>query len=251
MQIAKIGSGMQPSTLDEAMNLAQRIANSEIVPKNYRNKPDDILVSIMLGAECGLSAIQSLQNIAVINGRPSIYGDAMLALVQNHTSFESIKETFDDETMTATCTVTRKGSEPHTTTFSKADAELAKLWTKGGVWSQYPKRMLQMRARGFALRDQFSDALLGLISREEAEDIPMMDITNQSHIVTDDNAPAKQVEAELVINPTMSQDRFKSNFAQYEALIKSGKKTHAEVIYTLRGKYDLTAAQIKEIEEIK
>ena len=51
-------------------------------------------------------------------------------------------------------------------------AKKASLWTKPGPWQQYPDRMLQMRARGFALRDTFADVLRGLISREEAEDMP-------------------------------------------------------------------------------
>lgn len=272
MNMIKTEVSMQPKTLDEAMNLSQRISKSEIVPKIYRNKPDDILVAIMLGAECGLSAIQSLQNIAVINGKPSIYGDAMLALVQNHAAFESITETFDDGTMTATCTVKRKGSEPHVTTFSQSDAERAGLWqteemverkkyqsqdtykTKNdSPWWKYPKRMLQMRARGFALRDQFSDALLGLISREEAEDYisTITDITKESYVVTDENVTAKQTTAELVALPIMSDERFNSNLTQYESVINSGKKTNADVIYTLRGKYDLTDKQVQIIEAIK
>jgi len=269
MQLAKIQGGMQPQNLEEAFSLATRISKSEIVPKSYRNKPDDILVSIMLGAECGLSAIQSLQNIAVINGRPSIYGDAMLALVQNSASFESIKETFNDETMTATCTVTRKGSDPHTVLFSQVDAERAGLWStlpkiekknyqtgefyevdNTSPWFRYPKRMLQMRARGFALRDQFSDALLGLISREEVEDYPK-DITEQSYVVTDDKEPAKETVVELDPLPTMTEARFKANMTQYQSLINSGKKTNAEVIYTLQGKYSLTKKQIKMLEDIK
>ncbi len=53
---------------------------------------------------------------------------------------------------------------------SKEDAKKAGLWGKAGPWSQYPKRMLQMRARSFALRDKFADALSGLIMAEEAQD---------------------------------------------------------------------------------
>jgi len=153
--------------------MAQMLASSEMVPKQYKGKPQDTLIAMMMGTELGLNPIQSLQNIAVINGKPSIYGDALLALVQNHRSFGGIEENFDDSTMTATCTVWRKGGNRHTQTFSQADAKAAGLWGKAGPWTQYGKRMLQMRARGFAVRGQFADALAGLITREEAEDIPV------------------------------------------------------------------------------
>jgi len=56
--------------------------------------------------------------------------------------------------------------------FSMADAARAGLKGKSGPWQQYPQRMLQMRARGFALRDAFPDVLRGLISAEVAMDIP-------------------------------------------------------------------------------
>ena len=127
---------------------------------------------------------RKLQNIAVINGRPCVWGDALPALAQNHPAWGGMEESFDDETMTATCTVWRKGGPRHSQSFSRADAEDAGLWGKRGnngqptPWITYPKRMLQLRARGFALRNQFADALAGLITREEAIDMPQeIDIT--------------------------------------------------------------------------
>lgn len=166
------GFKLEPQNMDDAMKMATMLSSSAMVPACYKGKPADTLVAMMMGNELGLNPIQALQNIAVINGKPSIYGDSMLALVQNHPAFDSISEEFDEATGVATCTVSRKGGEKHTQSFSKQDAETARLWGKAGPWTQYPKRMLQMRARGFALRSQFADALAGLISREEAEDMP-------------------------------------------------------------------------------
>ena len=77
--------------------------------------------------------------------------------------------------MRAVCTVMRAHGEMIEKTiryFSVANAKTAKLWGKQGPWTQYPERMLAQRARGFALRDAFPDALKGIITREEAEDIP-------------------------------------------------------------------------------
>jgi hypothetical protein len=165
-----------PKDFEEAWRFADMIAKSELAPKDYRGKPTNAMCAIIMGLEVGLSPMQAIQNIAVINGRPSLYGDAMLAVVQNHWAFEYIKETLDESNMTATCIVKRKGGDEHIVTFSRADAVKAKLWEKSGPWTDYPKRMLQMRARGFALRDQFGDALRGFNSREEQQDI--LDITS-------------------------------------------------------------------------
>lgn len=179
---------LTPSNLKEAMEYATIIANSAMVPKAYQNKPGDILVAVQMGAELGLKPIQALQNIAVINSKPSVYGDALLALVQVHPSFEDIKEWFDEKTNTAFCSVKRKNQSEHTVSFSSEDAKKASLWGKIGPWSQYPKRMMQMRARGFALRDKFADALGGLITTEEAQDYPVngakVDVTSKAQTLS-------------------------------------------------------------------
>lgn len=163
-----------PQSMAEAMEYAKMIAGSSFCPKDMRDKPGDVLIAVQMGAELGLSPIQALQNISVINGRPCVWGDAALALAQSCPHYVSHKE-WEETTadgLVAYCEVTRKGSEPYIKCFSQKDAEKAGLWRKAGPWQQYPSRMLQMRARGFALRDKFSDALKGLITREEAMDCP-------------------------------------------------------------------------------
>lgn len=166
-----------PTNLTEAMEYASLLAKSTMVPRCYQGKPSEVLIAIQLGAELGLKPLQSLQNIATINGRPCIWGDAMLALVQATAIFEDIKEHYDEEKKAAVCTVKRKNQTEHTVIFSEEDAKKAGLWGKSNTpWVTYPKRMLQMRARGFALRDKFADALGGLITAEEAQDYPV-DVT--------------------------------------------------------------------------
>lgn len=159
---------IEPKNFGELMKYAEMIANSDLAPKDYKGKPGNVLVAIQMGAELGLKPMQALQNIAVINGRGTIWGDAALALVQSHPEYDGIKEEGDEKK--ATCTIKRKGEEPHTVTFTEEDAKIAGLWGKAGPWTQYKKRMLQVRARGFALRDKFPDALKGLILVEEARD---------------------------------------------------------------------------------
>lgn len=178
--IIKSGAfSLTPTTLDEAMKYADMLAKSTIVPKGYQNRAGDILVAVQMGQELGLKPIQALQNIAVINGKPSIYGDSLLALVKAHPACEDVIETFDPVKMEATCIAKRKGKADVVQTFSKERASKAQLWGKQGPWTQYPERMLQLRARGFALRDQFPDVLQGLILAEEAQDYPIENVTPQ------------------------------------------------------------------------
>lgn len=167
--------GFAPSTLTEAMQFSEHLASSSMVPRQYQGKPADILVAVQWGYEIGLAPMQALQNISVINGKPSVYGDAAMALVQASPVCEGVEEFFEGEgtpNPVAVCVASRKGRKPVRATFSVEDARRAGLWGKQGPWQAYPKRMLQMRARGFALRDAFPDVLKGLITIEEAQDYP-------------------------------------------------------------------------------
>ncbi len=166
-----------PQSWGDAMNYAQAIAKSNFCPKDYRHKPDDVLVAIQMGLEVGLKPMQALQNIAVINNRPCLWGDGALAVIQTSGQLEDIQETLEgdlEKDAIATCIVKRKGMKSAIKrTFSVIDARKAKLLNKPGPWQDYRGRMLQMRARGFALRDAFADVLRGLNIREEVEDIPV------------------------------------------------------------------------------
>lgn len=169
----------QITSLDKAIEYAKLIADSDLAPKDYRGKPGNVLIAMQFGSEIGLKPMQAIQNIAVINGRPTVWGDAMIALVQASPLCEYIHERFENGT--AYCTVKRAGDDrEYTYSFSKEDAKTAGLLTKPGVWSQYPERMLQMRARGFALRDKFSDVLKGIAMREEVMDYVIETRSEQS-----------------------------------------------------------------------
>ena len=167
--------GFAPQTLGEAMDFSHMLAKSQMVPKQYQGKPEDIMVAVQWGCEIGLAPMQALQNISVINGKPSVYGDAAMALVQASPVCEGVDESIEGEgtpNPVAVCIARRKGRNPVIVRFSVEDAKRAGLWGKQGPWQAYPKRMLQMRARGFALRDAFPDVLKGLITAEEAADFP-------------------------------------------------------------------------------
>jgi hypothetical protein len=169
---------LAPSNMTEAMEFAQMMAKSNIVPKDYQGNPGNVLVAVQWGMEVGLQPLQAMQNIAVINGRPSLWGDAMLALVQGSGLLEYFHEESTD--LVATCTIKRKGMPESVRTFSMDDAKRAGLLGKQGPWNNYPKRMMQMRARGFALRDNFADVLRGMHSAEEQQDMAAIQPTEKA-----------------------------------------------------------------------
>jgi hypothetical protein len=200
--------GFAPQTMTEAIDFSNMLSKSTMVPKAYQNKPEDVLVAVQWGYELGLAPLQALQNIATINGKPSVYGDAAMALVQNSPVCEDVKEYFEGEGTSnpiAVCVAKRKNRTEVISKYSVEDAKRAGLWNKQGPWTQYPKRMLQMRARGFALRDAFPDVLKGLITVEEAQDYPDDTPVAQAPQIKHANpldaiAPAVEVEVSEVVS---------------------------------------------------
>lgn len=169
------GGGVQsivPQDAEQAFRMAQMIHASGMAPRDMQT-PEKIVTSIIAGMEIGLKPFQSVQSFAVVNGRPTIWGDAALGLVQASGYLEDFEETVagDGEEMVATCFAKRSDRKsPIVRTFSVGDAKAAGLWKKQGPWTQYPKRMLQLRARAFAIRDGFPDVLKGIGIQEEVAD---------------------------------------------------------------------------------
>ena len=167
--------GVKLASLEDAFRFANAIVASGFAPRGME-KPEAVLVAIQLGAELGLTPMAALQNTAVINGRPAIYGDAALALVRASGLLESFNEEEVGEagkdSFGIRVTATRRDGSKGSETFTVADAKAAKLWGKSGPWTDYPRRMLKFRARGFVLRDVFGDVLKGLRTAEEVRDYP-------------------------------------------------------------------------------
>jgi hypothetical protein len=170
-------TGVTINTMAAAWTFANAIVRANLQPRGMN--PAQVMIALQMGAEIGLPPMQALKNIAVINGRPTVWGDALLAIAYSKNLIEDISETISGEgdDRTATCAIKRKGlNTPTVRVFSVTHAKKAGLWGKSGPWSQYPDRMLAMRARGFALRDAVPDALGGFTLAEEAMDMQVVDV---------------------------------------------------------------------------
>ena len=220
--------GLALATFDDAFRFASMVAKSDFAPKDFKGKPESCLLAIQHGSEVGLSPMQSLQSIAVINGRPTIWGDAALALVQASPVCEYVREYVEGEgdQLVAVCEAKRRGyPAPTVVRFSMADAKRAGLAGKSGPWAQYPCRMLTLRARGFALRNAFADALRGLITAEEAQDYPTPVVPPTP--VTVRQAKPETVVTKDVLDDPMARARLAvSRAATIEIL--DGLRTHVD-----------------------
>jgi len=213
------------------MRFSEVLSKSALVPKDYQGKPANCLVAIQWGMELGLAPLQALQNIAVINGKPSVYGDSLLAMVRADSRCMGVEETQEGDV--ATCIVKRKladGSiEKVKRTFSMKQAEQAGLSNRP-TWKAYPERMLQHRARGNAIRDAFPDVIHGLISAEEAQDYDEpKDITPPQEAVTAPTIEELTGEKKMT-NMTVNSSAEKAGEALEAWGVKTAKVEEAELV---------------------
>lgn len=236
---------LRPQSMTELLAFAQVAAKSSMMPRDYLGKPENIVIAVQMGSELGLAPMQAIQNIAVINGKPSVYGDAMLGLVLQSPLCEDVQERTegDGDKLTAICVAKRAGKKPVERSFSVDDAKKANLWGKSGPWQQYPQRMLQMRARGFALRDAFADVLRGLISAEEASDIPTIEAVAEPAPTKTEAKPTsrEQINRDVPMEPQPE----KMSWSQWAESLERAEKDAGDDITQL-GKL-LARAEVAEI----
>jgi len=193
--------GLRLTNYEEMYRFAKAVAQSKFKPV-----PDwtevDCFICLQKGAEVGMTPMQSLESIYIVNNRATLFGDAPKGLIEasglmvDYDQYEEGKPFEDDYKYVVTSH--RKGrSKPLTTTYSVADAKLAKLWGKAGSWTTAPKRMLMFRARGFNLRDNFADILKGFTIGELLDEESVAGFENAK------TASAKIVEPNFDKEPTV------------------------------------------------
>ena len=233
---------LSPQTFEQALTFSKYLADSDLVPKDFKGKPANCLIAMQWGMELGLKPLQALQNLAVINGRPALWGDAVLAIVRSSPLCEYVNESDDGET--ATCRVKRKGEPEQVRTFSMDDARKAGLTGKQGPWTSYPRRMRQMRARAFALRDVFPDVLRGMPVAKELMDttasgnerfMGQADVVQTSVITQQAQEAAPQL-------PLYTDDQTDANLPKWQAAIDKGRAPE-DIINLISSKYTMSEQQ--------
>ena len=188
--------GLELTSLEDMWRFASYVIKSGLAPKGI-DKPEAVVVALQMGFELGLPPMQSLQNIAVINGRPCVWGDAVPGLVeasgkQEYGYPEKTGEKNPDgsypDSYGYRYITKRFGRKEYSYTFTVADAKKAKLWGKDGPWTFYPDRMLLNRSRTFCDRDVYPDILKGIITDDEAGNIVDAEFT-----VEDNKSRTEQV----------------------------------------------------------
>lgn len=244
-------SPIVPTSFDEVQRMAQMVVAAGMFKATDKNQAlAQATMALMQGLEIGISPMQASTGITVINGRMCIWGSLVPALIwkAGH-KIEEWLENEDSEQMTAHCRITRSDNNVEVArSFSLKDAKAAGLLDKPGPWKQYRKRMLQMRARGFAANDGVPDVLRGMYTVEEMQDV--------------EDRGALRPAPEMPAPPTLAEDASLNEDAAFlsqatdpqidiEAAIEAAKQADAEFIGGAIAKFQTAALNASDADEVE
>lgn len=192
--------GVTLNSMEDMFRFATVVVNSGLAPSSFKT-PEQVIMAVQFGAEIGLSPMQALQNECVINGKVGVYGEASLAICMRDKAYEDHEEWYEvdkariaeedvipalrnKKNVVAFTEMKAKGRISVKRAFSVEDAKEAKLWGKAGPWVNYPQRMLRFKARHWAEKDCFPNALKGIPLAED--------------LISEYGAEPKQIQARVV-----------------------------------------------------
>jgi len=148
---------------------AQMLVKTNFLPQAIKS-PEQALAIMLTGRELGIPAMAALNTINVIQGKPTISPQLMLALIERSGQLEDIriqpKNSTNGTIDYVSCTMKRKGRSDHTEIFGMLEAVRLQLNNKDNYKKQ-PATMFKWRAVAACARVVFPDVILGLYTPDE------------------------------------------------------------------------------------
>jgi len=200
-----------------ATQMAKALASSTVVPKEYQGNFSNGLVAIEIAQRLRTSPLMVMQNLNVIQGRPSWSAQFLIAMVNGSGKYD-IELQFDEKTdkngkpFSCQCWTERKGRKV-TGIVVDMDMAQAEGWVQknGSKWKTMPQVMLRYRAASFFARMNCPELTLGYYSKDEILDegfkeYPLEDMQEQVQREIEQNANQIPFEPEEVIDETKKED---------------------------------------------
>lgn len=154
---------LEPQTMDDVARLAKIAAASGLAKVR---SPEEAAIILMTGYSLGLNSMQSLRGIYVVEGRPVLSADLLVAVARQSGLCALWRI---DESTAKQCRITthRKGDEsPVEKVWTMDDAARAGLASRP-IWRNYPAQMLRHRCAADIVREVYPDVVMGLYTPDE------------------------------------------------------------------------------------
>lgn len=163
-----------PHAFRNALDMANVLSRSQLVPQHFRGKPEDVLAGILLARTMGENVLMVLQNVHFVSGKPGFAAPFLIALANKSGVFDGglrFVTSGQGADLAVTCwAIVRATGERVERTVSLAMAR-ADGWVKNSKYASLPEQMLSYRAATFLIRLYAPGILLGYRPTDELEDI--------------------------------------------------------------------------------
>lgn len=184
-------------SMQEMKERAKLFIDSGFMPPTIRTV-EQAMTIILTGRALKLNDMESLRSINVIQGKPCLSAQLMLALCQRTGELEDMR--VDERPGMCITTITRKGKTPYAYTFSMDDAKLLGLDQKDN-WRKQAKTMLRWRSLSGNLRVTFADAICGIYTDDEAEDMIQDKIEKKAEVAEETHKKHEELTDARTMDP--------------------------------------------------
>jgi hypothetical protein len=225
--LAMTGRGFEPTTIEEAWRFASALARSTIVPRNtYYGQPDNCLISLDLASRLQVPWLTVMQHVYIVHGRPAMTSTLTTALVNRSGVFadplEYEVEGYDpyaDDYRVRAYAIRSSNNKKLYGPWITWKLVRAEGWDKPkgekkipSKWTTLPDQMFHYRAASWFQRRYCPEVTLGMLTVEEADEIPVEPIHVES----------KEVSAEAGV------DGLKSRLRARQEVTQEPKQTQTE-----------------------
>jgi hypothetical protein len=226
-------------SFEQQLILAEAFAKSGL----FGVKTADQALALMALCEAdGMHPARAIQEYHIIQGRPALKADAMMARFQAAGGRVKWLE-MSDERVAAEFSHPSGGTV--TIDWDKARAQQAGFWGKDN-WKKFPRAMLRARVISEGIRTVFPGVVVGVYTPEEVQDFDQPKVKDMGPVTVE-----PEREQEHAAKPPYPQESIQKNKAAWAELIISGKKTPAQIIAMIETKATLTEEQKNEIDALK
>lgn len=167
-----------------AQRMAKCLASSKMIPVTYQNNIPDCLIALDMANRMGANPIMVMQNLYVVHGNPGWSSKFLIASLNMCGKFSPLRyheenEKTDQWVCYAYAIDKMTGEELKGPEVSMEMAKKEGWYDKAGSkWKTMPQLMLHYRAAAFFQRTYAPEISMGLMTKEEVEDIDYEDVTN-------------------------------------------------------------------------
>lgn len=156
--------------------IAMQYAKSDLVPPIFKGKPENVIIAMGLSEKIGIDLFTIMQNLTIVKGKIGWTGSFCKVLIERTRKYKDIEYVFvgekgkDDYGCYLQATQKSNGKVVKGTVVDMAMVK-AENWISNPKWKSMPQQMLSYRAASFFARLYCPEALSGIYTQEENEDI--------------------------------------------------------------------------------